>query len=180
MKVVVSVGASGSGKSTYLQKNYPTYACICPDDIRKQLTGDVNNQSKNVLVWKVAYTALNTSCKNGVDVVVSATNLTWKGLKELLSYVENAECEILLFKDSENWQLCRDRVAEDIKNGVDRSNTVNVRVGDSYLIQAMSEKYKILKSGIVNKQFPIFDFPFSVHYYEIDSEGNKRELCENI
>ena len=178
-KIVITCGVSGCGKTTYLRKNYPSYALVCPDDLRKTLTGDISDQSKNDLVWKNIYDLIAKLSKAKKDFAVSATNLTWKGLKQILDNIfisDELECEILLFKDSENWQLCRNRVAEDIKNGVDRSNTVNVKVGDSLLIEVMSEKYLILKNEIVNNHIPLDKFNFPIHFYEIDGDGNKNKI----
>ena len=46
-KLAISVGTSGSGKSTFGNKLENT-TVICPDDIRKELTGDRSKSSKQL------------------------------------------------------------------------------------------------------------------------------------
>jgi hypothetical protein len=49
------VGIPGCGKSTYLRKvNSPNVLIVCPDDIRRELTGDISDQSRNGDVWVAA------------------------------------------------------------------------------------------------------------------------------
>lgn len=75
-KVIVMVGIPGSGKST-LAKNlitddFTTY--ICPDEIRKEMCGDISIQSRNSDVFRKVYAKMKASLKKGYDVVYDATN----------------------------------------------------------------------------------------------------------
>lgn len=45
--LIITVGPSGSGKSTWA-KTQEDFKIICPDKIRKQLTGDISDQSKTM------------------------------------------------------------------------------------------------------------------------------------
>ena len=47
MELIIPIGISGSGKSRLYNLNYQDYVKICPDDIRKELTGSISDQSKN-------------------------------------------------------------------------------------------------------------------------------------
>lgn len=153
-KLAVSVGISGSGKSTFGNK-LENATVICPDDIRKELTGDISDQSKNAEVWRIAYDRLRKSLENGEDVYFSATTLTSKNLKALLDVVEYLKPEITIyaFEDSRNWKLCEKRVKEDLKNGVERSNT-DIKIGNKPLIQLMSEKYINMVDNILPRNYP--------------------------
>lgn len=153
-KLAISVGTSGSGKSTFGNKLENT-TVICPDDIRKELTGDISDQSKNAEVWKIAYDRLRKSLENGEDVYFSATTLTSKNLKALLNVVEYLKPEITIyaFEDSRDWKLCEKRVKEDLKNGVERSNT-DIKIGNRPLIQSMSEKYINMVDNILPRNYP--------------------------
>ena len=147
--VYLTVGISGSGKSRYgeiMKTQNPSLKIICPDDIRKELTGSISDQSRNKEVWDLAYNRLKNALESGNDVYFSATTLnpkSYKAVKEIAESV-NANVEILLFKDSYDWRLCQERVNKDIKNGVDRSNTL-VLVGEDNnkipLIQSMSNRF---------------------------------------
>lgn len=153
-KLIVSIGISGSGKTTFGNKLENT-TVICPDDIRKELTGDISDQSKNVEVWRIAYDRLRKSLENGEDVYFSATTLTSKNLKALLNVAEYLKPEITIyaFEDSRDWKLCEKRVKEDLKNGVERSNT-DIKIGNKPLIQSMSEKYINMVDNILPRNYP--------------------------
>jgi len=153
-KLIASCGISGSGKSTFGNKLENT-TVICPDDIRKELTGDISDQSRNVEVWRIAYDRLRKSLENGKDVYFSATTLTSKNLKALLNVVEYLKPEITIyaFEDSRDWKLCEKRVKEDLKNGVERSNT-DIKIDNKPLIQSMSEKYINMVDNILPRNYP--------------------------
>jgi len=143
MKITVTVGISGSGKSTYLLNNYPTSICVCPDDIREELTGSVSDQSKNPQVWKIAFERIKNAIDNNKDVVLSATNLKFGIIKDIEKISNSSiELEILFFNDSFDWKLCRDRVKHDIENKVNRSRTHDVMVDNMPLIEIMYHRYK--------------------------------------
>lgn len=153
-KLIVSIGISGSGKTTFGNKLENT-TVICPDDIRKELTGNISDQSRNVEVWRLAYDRLRKSLENGENVYFSATTLTSKNLKALLNVVEYLKPEITIyaFEDSRDWKLCKKRVKEDLKNGVERSNT-DIKIDNKPLIQSMSEKYINMVDNILPRNYP--------------------------
>jgi predicted kinase len=153
-KLAASVGISGSGKTTFGNK-LENITVICPDDIRKELTGDISDQSRNVEVWRIAYDRLRKSLENGEDVYFSATTLTSKNLKALLDVVEYLKPEITIyaFEDSRDWKLCEKRVKEDLKNGVERSNT-DIKIDNKPLIQSMSEKYINMVDNVLPRNYP--------------------------
>ena len=154
MKLYISVGISGSGKSTYLNKlNVPV---VCPDDIRKELTGDISDQSQNPKVWFEAYQRLKDYIARDEDVAFSATNLGMQNMYEVDRLAceagnENVELIVLWFDDSEDWTVCQDRVKADIENGVDRSKTADVIVNGLPLIQSMSNRYKGFRANALHQ-----------------------------
>lgn len=154
MKLYISVGISGSGKSTYLNKlNVPV---VCPDDIRKELTGDISDQSQNPKVWFEAYRRLKEYIARDEDVAFSATNLGMQNMYEvdkLALEAENKDVELIVlwFDDSEDWTVCQDRVKTDVENGVDRSKTDKVIVNGMPLIQSMSNRYKSFRANALHQ-----------------------------
>ena len=146
MKFMFSVGCSGSGKSTYYYKNLKdTFSIIEPDLIRKEF-GDINDQSRNADVYMTAHKRLDEYLKDGKNVYFSATNLSVKSIKSLIDiakeYTDDITC--VIFNDSANWKLCKSRVAADLKNGVERSNTLVFREtekGKIPLIKEMSDRF---------------------------------------
>lgn len=148
-KFICAIGISGCGKTTFgntLKKENSNLEIVCPDDIRKELTGDISDQSQNEKVWNICYSRIIHNLQDGKDVYLSATNLSKGGLKHLFKLAEkaSAEIEIEAFEDSRDWELCYSRVKKDIDSGVDRSNSlVNITVDDTEvpLIKQMSDRY---------------------------------------
>lgn len=73
--VVFTFGPAGSGKSTWLEKQYPGYEVIALDAIREEITGKAQDQSKNGEVLQVARERYQQCLRDERDVVWDATNL---------------------------------------------------------------------------------------------------------
>lgn len=129
-QLIITIGCSGAGKSYVYEKGYRDFALVCPDDIRKEITGDVSDQSKNREVWDIAYHRLADLVADGKDVYFSATNCKMKTIREIVNTAkeanENIEITLLTLRDSFDVNLCIKRVQSDIANKVDRSNTLNI------------------------------------------------------
>lgn len=98
MTIYIPIGISGSGKSSYQKRFLPKVNVICPDTIRKQLTGDVSNQSMNTEVWIVAYDQLESYVIKGEDVYFSSTNLSTKAIDLVINKVESVRAKNLKVK----------------------------------------------------------------------------------
>ncbi len=87
----MSIGVSGSGKSTYLKKyvieNNFTY--ICPDEIREELTGDAADQSENKKVWEIAYEKLEYAINKKENIIFDSTMVNKKSREEFVKFVKN-------------------------------------------------------------------------------------------
>lgn len=174
MHIYIPVGISGSGKSSY-QKNYlPKVKTICPDDLRKKLTGDCSNMSMNDDVWMIAYDELSNCAAENKDVYFSSTNLSTKAIQRIFDTVcqyasdkSNLHFNILLMKDSEDEELCRSRVRTDLDNHIDRSNTLKLvddlegNTLDYDYVHKQHEEFLVIEKEIYpwrNKIVEDFDF----------------------
>jgi len=115
----VTIGISGSGKSTWANKiGYDI--CVSTDDIRKELTGNINDQSKNKEVFKLAYERIYKYSKDSryKDVIYDATNCNL----EYLTYF------CFLFEDFYNivFVVFDTSVDTCIKRIIDRENGASV------------------------------------------------------
>lgn len=72
--LIMLVGISGSGKSEFIN-TLKNILVVCPDEIRKEETGDISDQSRNTKVWKVAKERVAKALSSGLDVILDATNV---------------------------------------------------------------------------------------------------------
>jgi predicted kinase len=143
----IPVGISGCGKSTFYSHLKGGIEKVCQDDIRRKM-GNVSDQSRNFIVWKIATNKLTKFNQNGADVYFDSTNLTLRDIKKVISNVtSDTEIKIILFNDSEHWEECQKRVKADIENGKDRSRTFDVEVDGVPLQKVMSDKFIALKQN---------------------------------
>lgn len=129
------MGISGAGKSTIvastvknstrLWPNTPV-EIVCPDEIRKELTGSISDQSQNARVFQLAHSRTKQYLSEGTDVIFDATNTRAKARKELIAIARGvgSETELIVLMDSANKAVCRQRVQADLDAGTDRSDTV--------------------------------------------------------
>ena len=136
-----TVGISGSGKSWYYKnvflkdfKDVSDFLVekglsledikVCPDDIRREVTGDVSDMSKDGYVWKLAETRVKEKLDEYGYALFDATGTSRKARKFLKKF--KAEKIALVFKPDA--KLSISRIKNDINEGVDRSNVPPVAV----------------------------------------------------
>ncbi len=93
--LTIMVGVSGSGKSTHARKLAgDTGATIVePDAIRKELTGNASDQSRNGEVFRLAHQRTEALLMKGTDVIVDATSLDRKTRAEWVSIARRCGAE---------------------------------------------------------------------------------------
>lgn len=81
-----TIGIPGSGKSTWVKNNHELYdAIICPDSIRKELTGDEGDISRDWQVWKIAYLRLEEYFILHSRIMFDSTMCNPKTMGELIA-----------------------------------------------------------------------------------------------
>jgi ABC-type sugar transport system ATPase subunit len=123
----MTIGLSGSGKSTKLHSIFPDEYIVEPDAIRKEMTGSVSDQSKDRLVWEEAIKRIKDLLERYNLAVLDATNtkssLRGNFLKEI---PPNARKIAIVFQpkgtDEEIVNKLHDRVTKDLAAGKDRSS----------------------------------------------------------
>ncbi|NPV13057.1 MAG: AAA family ATPase [Ignavibacteria bacterium] len=134
-KLYFSIGISGTGKSTYYKNqfliDFPEVANflkergmtlesikVCPDDIRREVCGDVSDISRDNYVWELA----DSRMKKNLDVygycVFDSTGVSASGRKFLKKYTDVQKVAIVF---EPNIELSKERILKDISEGVDRS-----------------------------------------------------------
>ena len=125
-KLILPVGISGSGKSTWINANTDSNTIVVsPDNIRKELTGNISDQSKNDLIWTIAFKKIVHALNSGKNVILDATNIESNNRKKLLNYLRDnvdrpfdAFAKIFIVDP----EIAKQRVKNDIEKGIDRSN----------------------------------------------------------
>lgn len=151
--VILPIGTSGSGKSTFI-KSLPqeNLVVIEPDSMRVEFTGDMNDKSKDKEIYIEAANRAIQAIKNGKQVVFDTTNLT---KDKRLPFIEAIKKEIpnanIQYKLMElNPELAKQRIKAQIARGENRAN-----VPDS-TIDRHAESYKQMLEDIKNE--PIIPF----------------------
>jgi predicted kinase len=134
----LTVSPSGSGKTRWAKefvRNNKGIVRVCPDDIRKEITGNISDQTQNALVWKTAKNKVKMLLEN-FNVVLDATNVKNKERNDLIKFIQPDKITYVIFKDIDE-KICKERIKKDITDGLDRS-----KVPDD-VIETMFANYKI-------------------------------------
>lgn len=118
--IVVTIGIPGSGKSTWAETMKNSFDTICPDQIRKHLTGNISDQTMNKEVWENAFSALYCNLEMNIPTIFDSTGCNVSTLKQIIQRVHGKG--ILVFKlFSVTPEEARVRIKKDLENGVERS-----------------------------------------------------------
>lgn len=134
-KLFVSVGISGSGKSFYYKNKFLSdfsevanfltekgltldMIKVCPDDIRREVCGDVSDISKDSYVWRLAESRLKNIIDKYSYGVFDATGVSASGRKIFKKFSDTYKTAIVF---EPNVSLSKERITKDISEGVDRS-----------------------------------------------------------
>lgn len=136
-ELVLPIGIPGSGKSTWIKsfnKNNK-YIIVSPDEIRKELTGNISDQSENDKVFWMAIEATKRALENGDSVIFDATNVDTLQRRKLIQEMpKNIKLKAKILKvDPEE---AKRRIKVDIESGKERS-----RVPD-YVVDEMYKKFQ--------------------------------------
>lgn len=87
-KLIVLVGLPASGKSTYAKKiaGRCNATIISSDSIREKITGDVNNQNDNQLVFEEVFKQGRELLNSNKNVIIDATNINRKRRVHMINH----------------------------------------------------------------------------------------------
>jgi len=124
--LVMPIGISGSGKSTWIKTLDTSNAVVVsPDEIRKELTGSISGQTKNTEVFALVKQRAADALKAGKSVILDATNLNPVQRKDMIDSLQQLSGKSFdvyykLFEVSA--QTAKQRIQDDIARGKERAN----------------------------------------------------------
>lgn len=146
--VILPIGTSGSGKSTFI-KSLPQENLIIiePDAMRVEFTGDINDKSEDKEIYVEAANRAIQAIKQGKQVVFDTTNLT---KDKRLPFIEAIKKEIpnvnIQYKLMElNPELAKQRIKAQLERGENRA------VVSDATIDRHAESYKQMREDIKNE-----------------------------
>lgn len=128
---VFLIGIAGSGKSTWLKgQDLTGYVIVSPDEIRRELTGNISDQTVNGKVWAIAKERTIKYLNSGTSVILDATNVNTKNRKEFVKGLPTCNIKAKIFPADAEESFRR--ISADISKGVDRSNVPKFAVEKMY------------------------------------------------
>ncbi|SFK78698.1 polynucleotide kinase-phosphatase [Streptosporangium canum] len=89
MSLVVLVGVSGSGKSTFARKHFTPTQVVSSDFCRGLVADDENDQAATPDAFDVLDYIVGTRLRRGLLTVVDATNVQWDARKKLIELAKS-------------------------------------------------------------------------------------------
>lgn len=118
-KLFVLCGLPASGKSTYAKELAEKYNANihASDSIREELSGDINNQNINDLVFKTLHRRIKEDLANGKSCIMDATNINYKRRMAFLQELNKIPCEKICILMATPYEEC-------LKNNANRDRKV--------------------------------------------------------
>ena len=112
--LVIAVGASGSGKSTFLRR-FPPEAVISSDAVRHEIHGDASNQSHEPRVWSRIYDRVHARLGHGLTTVLDSTAAAGPARKSAIeaAHLHGAPAILVVFDTPLDVCLRRNRARRD-------------------------------------------------------------------
>ena len=135
---IMLIGLPGSGKST-VAETYKAlgYHIHSSDEIREELSGDVNNQNINGLVFQTLHKRIMEDLSNGISCVYDATNISYK---RRMSFLQEVHKKIFCWKKA-----------------------VVVATPDEVCLQQNEGRERTVPEEVLERMYRHFDPPY---YYE--------------
>lgn len=130
---IMMVGLVGSGKSTEAQRLAEKYDANIhsSDAIREELSGDINNQDINDLVFRTLHKRIKEDLRNGKNCIYDATNISYKRRMAFLRELASISCEKICVLMATPYEKC-------LKNNANRD-----RVVPEYVIEKMYRNFDV-------------------------------------
>ncbi len=92
LSLVVLIGATGSGKSSFAQKHFKATEIVSSDACRGMVSDDENNQAASADAFALARYIAGLRLKNGLVTVIDATNVQEEARKDWIKLAKEYHC----------------------------------------------------------------------------------------
>jgi len=175
--IILPIGTSGSGKSTFI-KSLPqeNLVIIEPDAMRVEFTGNINDKSKDKEIYEEAAKRAVAAIRQGKQVVFDTTNLTKdKRLPFITAIKKELPDANIQYKLMElNPELAKQRIKAQIEKGENRAN-----VSDS-TIDRHAESYKQMLIDIKSEPITEYKEVKDTILYQTDRAKSYQQRAKTI
>ncbi|TKK87012.1 polynucleotide kinase-phosphatase [Herbidospora galbida] len=115
MSLVVLVGVSGSGKSTFARKHFAPTQVISSDYCRGLVADDENDQAATPEAFDLLHHIVGVRLRRGLLTVVDATNVQWKAREALVALAKSHDvlCDAIVLDVPEEVAVARNAFRPD-------------------------------------------------------------------
>jgi protein phosphatase len=92
LSLVVLIGATGSGKSSFARKHFKPTEIVSSDVCRGLVSDDENNQAASADAFALARYMTSLRLKNGLTTVIDATNVQEEARKDWIKLAKEYHC----------------------------------------------------------------------------------------
>jgi len=145
---ILLIGIPGSGKSFWISKfnSDNKYSVVSPDQIRKQLTGNISDQMQNAKVWSIARERVKSYLGRGKSVIFDATMTNAQRRREFIQGLPPAKLKAKVFYVEP--EVSKARIKKDIEAGKERAEVPSDVVDRMY--SELMSTVKLLDGGVLD------------------------------
>ena len=122
MEIIVPIGISGSGKTRLYNMRYSDLTLLSPDLIRKKLTGNISDQTRNRDVFKEVDRLVEEYTNEGKSFFYDATNVNTEFRKAFSEKFRGTDVKIVYVVMPADIAVSMKRIKNDIKNKTERAS----------------------------------------------------------
>lgn len=142
LSLVVLIGVSGSGKSSFADKHFKTTEILSSDECRAWVSDDENNLAATHDAFDVLYYIAGKRLKNGLLTVIDATNVQKESRKGLIELARTYHCLPVAIVLDLPEKICNER-------NLKRSD----RNLDSHVVRQQAQQLKRSLKGLKQEGF---------------------------